>query len=290
LDQAKLDADTARGTNGVYYYCLGPNSQFSAHVHYWGRPNYRARGWIGGRLIGKVWLDGEDAHAAYAKAITRGANYVDFDYWVNRGLALVLGQTSYHIPATIQTGGVDTHGFEYNGGPSITGVDFVSNVVTITNAAAGVVMWNGHGMPEGTPISFENAGGALPTGLTAGNRFDQAGQVYFLINPTTNTFQVAAAPGGAAINTTGTQSGTHTAYRRNKVRVSLSGAPQAGHTVSYARVNSRGGNLADNDPAVCPYPYWDTTQPVVSGRQVFKDGLPVDSRQWGCHFGPTALT
>lgn len=34
---------------------------------------------------------------------------------------------------------------------------------------------------------------------------------YYVVSPTTNTFQVASAPGGAAINTSGTQSGTQTA-------------------------------------------------------------------------------
>lgn len=45
--------------------------------------------------------------------------------------------------------------------------------------------------------------GALPTGLTAG-------LTCYVLSPTTDTFQLALTAGGAAINTSGTQSGTHT--------------------------------------------------------------------------------
>ncbi|NBW13275.1 MAG: hypothetical protein EBR82_35230 [Caulobacteraceae bacterium] len=55
---------------------------------------------------------------------------------------------------------------------------------------------------NGTPIRFTTTG-ALPTGLTVGTQ-------YFVINSTGTTFNVAATAGGAAINTSGTQSGTHT--------------------------------------------------------------------------------
>jgi len=75
--------------------------------------------------------------------------------------------------------------------------------VTITIASPGVVTWTAHGLPANTPIQF-TTNGALPTGLIAGT-------VYYVKSPATNTFNVSATPGGAAINTTGTQSGVHTA-------------------------------------------------------------------------------
>lgn len=75
--------------------------------------------------------------------------------------------------------------------------------VTITIASPGVVTWNGHGLSASWPVQFSTSGG-LPTGLAAG-------VTYYVVSPTTNTFQVASAPGGAAINTSGTQSGTQTA-------------------------------------------------------------------------------
>lgn len=75
--------------------------------------------------------------------------------------------------------------------------------VTMTIAAPCVVTWTGHTLAADTPIVFTTTG-ALPTGLTAGT-------TYYVKTPVAGaTFNVAASAGGAAITTTGTQSGTHT--------------------------------------------------------------------------------
>jgi hypothetical protein len=79
-----------------------------------------------------------------------------------------------------------------------------SSTVTITIAAPGVITWNGHGMAAGQQVTFSTTG-ALPTGLTTG-------VTYYVLAPTPNTFTLAATSGGAAITTTGTQSGAHTGY------------------------------------------------------------------------------
>ncbi|TWA24763.1 hypothetical protein [Sinorhizobium medicae] len=78
-----------------------------------------------------------------------------------------------------------------------------TSTVTITVATPGVISWNAHGLAAGTPVKFSTTG-ALPTGLTAGT-------TYYVVSPSANDFQVAATPGGAAIATSGTQSGIHTA-------------------------------------------------------------------------------
>ncbi|MDW9843611.1 hypothetical protein GOB05_27260 [Sinorhizobium meliloti] len=78
-----------------------------------------------------------------------------------------------------------------------------TSTVTITVATPGVISWNAHGLAAGTPVKFSTTG-ALPTGLTAGT-------TYYVVSPSANDFQVAATPVGAAIATSGTQSGTHTA-------------------------------------------------------------------------------
>ena len=65
-------------------------------------------------------------------------------------------------------------------------------VFTVTTAPA-----------NGTPVSFSTTG-ALPTGLTSGT-------IYYVINSSGTTFNVAATVGGSAIATSGTQSGTQTA-------------------------------------------------------------------------------
>ncbi len=76
---------------------------------------------------------------------------------------------------------------------------------TVTIASPGVFTLNSHGFTDGQPVVFTTSG-ALPTGLTAGT-------VYFVITAglTTNTFEVSATRGGSAVNTSGSQSGTHTA-------------------------------------------------------------------------------
>ena len=78
-----------------------------------------------------------------------------------------------------------------------------SGTVTITIASPGVFTFNNHGAAAGTAVTLSTTG-ALPTGLTAGT-------TYYVVSPAANTFQLSATVGGAAINTSGTQSGTHTA-------------------------------------------------------------------------------
>lgn len=78
-----------------------------------------------------------------------------------------------------------------------------TSVVTTSIASPCVVSWTANGLTANTPVSFSTTG-VLPTGLVAGT-------VYYVLSPSTNTFSVSATPGGAAINTTGTQSGVHTA-------------------------------------------------------------------------------
>lgn len=75
--------------------------------------------------------------------------------------------------------------------------------VPITIASPGVVTWLDHGAAADTPVVFSTSG-KLPTGIVAGT-------VYYVRDPAQHTFKVAATPGGADINTSGSQSGAHTA-------------------------------------------------------------------------------
>lgn len=83
-----------------------------------------------------------------------------------------------------------------------------SNEVTMTIASPAVVTWNkrgtGHGLVAGSPFKFSTTG-ALPTGVTAGTQ-------YYVIATgiTATTFQFSTTNGGSAVNTSGSQSGTHT--------------------------------------------------------------------------------
>ncbi len=78
--------------------------------------------------------------------------------------------------------------------------------VTLTIASPCVISWTSHQLSAGDPVKFKTAG-ALPTGLVAGT-------TYYVIATglTADVFRVSATLGGAAINTSGSQSGVHTAY------------------------------------------------------------------------------
>lgn len=78
-----------------------------------------------------------------------------------------------------------------------------SATVTMTIASPAVVTWTAHGFIPGMPIVLTSTG-ALATGLTAGT-------TYYVVNVTTNTFELATTINGSSINTSGSQSGTHTA-------------------------------------------------------------------------------
>ena len=73
---------------------------------------------------------------------------------------------------------------------------------TVTIASPGVFTLNGHGLINGDPVRLSTTG-ALPTGLNTTT-------TYFVVGADANTFRLSATVGGAAINTSGTQSGTHT--------------------------------------------------------------------------------
>lgn len=79
--------------------------------------------------------------------------------------------------------------------------------VTISIASPGVVSWANHGLKGGEKIRFSTTV-ALPSGISAG-------VTYFVKPVNANTFQLSASLGGSAINTSGTQSGVHTASARS---------------------------------------------------------------------------
>jgi len=80
--------------------------------------------------------------------------------------------------------------------------------VTITIASPAVFTQVGHGYVAGDAITFGTTG-ALPTGLTVA-------ATYYVIAAglTADTYQVSATIGGAAVNTSGTQSGIQVVARR----------------------------------------------------------------------------
>lgn len=77
-----------------------------------------------------------------------------------------------------------------------------SATFTVTIASPGVATSAAHGLLNGDAVVLSTTG-ALPTGLAVAT-------TYYVVNKNTNTFELSATVGGASINTTGSQSGTHT--------------------------------------------------------------------------------
>lgn len=102
----------------------------------------------------------------------------------------VSGKTINFTPAIAATGGTRLAG--------ATG--------TLSIASPCVATWSsgrGHGLKVNDEIYFRTTG-VLPTGITAGTKY------YVTSVPTMHTFTFSATLGGAAVVTTGTQSGVHT--------------------------------------------------------------------------------
>lgn len=100
------------------------------------------------------------------------------------------------------------HWFDYSGTLDCPGQTF-----TITIASPGVITATAHGYNNNDQVTLSTTG-ALPTGLAGST-------VYFARNVTANTLELSATSGGASINTTGTQSGTHTIRRAFGITTSL---------------------------------------------------------------------
>lgn len=80
-----------------------------------------------------------------------------------------------------------------------------SQAVSITINSPAVVGHSGHVLPEGEPV-FLTTTGALPTGLSPST-------TYYVKTPVAgSSYNLSLTPGGAAINTSGTQSGIHTVF------------------------------------------------------------------------------
>jgi hypothetical protein len=79
-----------------------------------------------------------------------------------------------------------------------------SSAVVITFASPAVIGWTAHGLANGTAVTFSSTG-TLPGGLSAAT-------TYYVVNASTDTFNVAATLNGVPINTTNAGSGTFTCY------------------------------------------------------------------------------
>lgn len=113
----------------------------------------------------------------------------------------------------------------------------ITGNVTTAVASPGVVGWTGHPLVVNQAISFTTSG-ALPTGLTAG-------VTYYVIATglTANQFEVAATPGGAAINFTGSTSGQSVCWGGEKLPLVVCAASGVGSTGEINIIGSTSNNL-----------------------------------------------
>jgi hypothetical protein len=97
-----------------------------------------------------------------------------------------------------------------------------TNVNTTTN----FITSTAHGLVNGAELNYNNQGGTSITGLTSGND-------YFVVNKTTDTFQLALTSGGAAIDISGTGNNSQTFISTG--RLNLTGT---GNNAQYFQIQS----------------------------------------------------
>jgi len=114
-------------------------------------------------------------------------------------LAGLTNGTSYY------PGQVTTNTFKlYNSAArGTTAVATMTIATTDVNTTTNFITSTAHGLVDGAELNYNNQGGTSITGLTSGTD-------YFVVNKTTNTFQLALTSGGAAIDITGTGNNAQT--------------------------------------------------------------------------------
>jgi hypothetical protein len=92
------------------------------------------------------------------------------------------------------------------------GIGAYSSAVSFNVGSSPSVSWASHGQPNGSrfAIDFVNSGGTLPGGVSTISLATNLPQ-YFIINATTNGFDLSNTVGGSAITLTGSPVGTVTA-------------------------------------------------------------------------------
>jgi hypothetical protein len=182
------------------------------------------------------------ASSAASSTATGGGTTVSAVYQINTGVAYETPQTGWGAGAW----GSGTWGFSgtsnaalrlwsqnnfgedliygYRGGPiyywdASFGLSPASFTVTI---GASAVVTTSISLVNNTPVVLTNSGypSALPTGLSVGT-------VYYVKNTTGTTFNLSLTPGGAAITTSGSQSGTHYIMPNGVNITSLAGSSDA---------------------------------------------------------------
>ena len=140
--------------------------------------------------------------------------------------------------------------------------------ITISIASPCVITWAAHNLWPGSPILL-NTTGALPTGLSTLT-------LYYVIAAGfgTGSFEIAATPGGAAINTSGSQSGTQSAVA--VAELLTSGQAVMANSASFAAASDQTSNAAQVvvTPTITASSY--TAGYVIGGIMTFASILPAN--------------
>lgn len=96
---------------------------------------------------------------------------------------------------------------------SVTGIAPSDRFANFTaNAGTDIITSAAHGLVNGDQVNFLTDG-TLPGGLEIIDyNYPWTGELYYVVNKATNTFQVSLTPGGTPVNITSAGSGTHTWY------------------------------------------------------------------------------
>lgn len=178
-------------------------------------------------------IDGGEHGAAGTQSIVTVAEALTARYWINGEIRLVAHDYGEQAPICLRRGSARV--LDNTAGAVLAGVLF--------DLDADRVLWAAHGRPNGSQVTFDTTG-ALP-GLTAG-------QIYYVIDATPNTFRVSINPWGTAAALSG-GSGTHTARARPCLTVSWTSpfqAPQAGITFSAPGIVNQVGHNYPNGSTV----------------------------------------
>jgi hypothetical protein len=164
--------------------------------------------------------------------------------------------------------GWTAHGLSVND-PVVLSILPNKKVVTVTIASPGVFTLVAHGYVAGQPVVFSTTG-ALPTGLTAGT-------TYYVISAglTTDNFEVSTTVGGSAVNTSGSQSGSHFCAQAGAMPTfSTAGLLVAG-TVYYVGTVVDANTITLSTTAANANPLGTAT--VASGSPVYSGSTGSDS-------------
>lgn len=137
--------------------------------------------WIGNQVIASspgVSIRGSGRNSTYVYGVASGDVFRMF--WAGT-----------YSDGTTQGGGIT--------GLTLDGSNMTSSIAyTATNASPAVFTATGSGFVAGQIVTL--SGGSPPSGFSNGT-------LYYAVNPTANTFQLAASSGGTAINSSGTGNG-----------------------------------------------------------------------------------